>query len=120
MNNIMEAIVWLGFFAAIFLGWYFYLKARNRERMALIESGKDVSEIYAKRKIEFQFPWLKLGIIFTGFSFGLLTAFFLVEILIKELDLGYRIDEEPLIFGITFLFTAISIIIAYFADKPNK
>jgi len=116
----MEYIVWLGFFAAVFLAWYFYLQARNKERMALIESGKDVSEIYSKKEIKFRFPWLKIGIIFTGFSFGFLTAFFFVEILIKELDLGYRIQEEPLIFGITFLFTAISIIVAYFADKPKN
>ena len=59
----MEALVWLGFFAAVFLAWYFYLKARNKERMALIESGKDVSEIYSKQEIKFKFPWLKLGII---------------------------------------------------------
>jgi hypothetical protein len=26
----------MGFFASIFFGWYFYLQARNKERMALI------------------------------------------------------------------------------------
>jgi len=88
--------------------------------MALIERGIDVSEIYSKREIKFRFPWLKLGIIFTGFSFGLLVAFFLVEILIKRINLGYSIAEGPLIFGVTSLFTSISIIIAYFADKSKS
>ena len=116
----MFAFIWLGFFAAIFLGWYFYLKARNKERMALIESGKDVSEIYSKQEIKFKFPWLKLGIILTGFSFGMLVAFFVIEIVIKNLRLEYRIQEEPLVIGIVTLFTAISIIVAYFADKPKN
>ncbi|MEN8117333.1 MAG: hypothetical protein ABFS16_10160 [Bacteroidota bacterium] len=60
MEDVMKALVWLGFFAAVFLGWYFYLKARNKERMSLIESGKDVSEIYSKQEIKFRFHGLEL------------------------------------------------------------
>ena len=100
MHGFALAITWLGFFAAVFLAWYFYLKARNKERMALIESGKDVSEIYSKQEIKLRFPWLKLGIIGTGMAFGFLVAFFILEIGLKELQLGYRVDEEPLAFGI--------------------
>lgn len=51
----MLALIWLGFFASIFLGWYYFLQARNKERMALIERDKDVSEIYAKREVRFPF-----------------------------------------------------------------
>lgn len=120
MRNGYEMFVWLGFFAAVFFAWYFYIKARNKERMALIESGKDVSEIYSKQKIEFRFPWLKLGIIGTGFSFGLLVAFSIIEIMFDIWANGNRIAEEPFVFGITSLFTAISIIVAYFVDKPKK
>lgn len=110
--------VWLGFFAAVFFAWYFYLKARNKERMALIESGKDVSEIYSKQEIRFRFPWLKLGIILTGFSFGFLVAFFPVEIMLSKMNLV--IDKEPLAFGVVSIFTAISIIVAYYLDKPKN
>jgi len=120
MRNFDETLIWLGFFAAVFLAWYFYLKARNKERMALIESGKDVSEIYSKQEIKFRFPWLKLGIILTGFSLGLLSAFFLLEIGLNEAKLDYRVQKEPIMFGVIFLFTAISIIVAYFADKPKN
>ena len=116
----MIALIWLGFFAAVFLGWYFYLKARNNERMLLIEKGKDVSEIYVKREFKFRFPWLKLGVILTGFSFGWLVAFIFVEIVKEELRLDYSFHDEPLILGIIFLFTAISILVAYFVDKPKK
>ena len=116
----MIALIWLGFFAAVFLGWHFYLKARNKERMLLIEKGKDVSEIYSKREIKFRFPWLKLGIILTGFSFGWLVAFISVFIFMKEFLNGSYIKNEPLILGIIFLFTAVSILVAYFADKPKN
>ncbi|MCK4920726.1 MAG: hypothetical protein KAS71_06755, partial [Bacteroidales bacterium] len=59
LRYLFEALPWLGFFAAIVLAWYFYLKARNKERMALIEKGADVSEIYSKQEVTFRFPWLK-------------------------------------------------------------
>lgn len=120
MRNFDLTLIWLGFFAAIFLAWYFYLKARNKERMALIEGGKDVSEIYAKREIKFRFPWLKLGIITTGFSFGMLGAFFVVEVVFGQMMDMMRIEEGPVLFGVVSLCTAISIIIAYFVDKPKN
>lgn len=120
MRNFDITLVWLGLFAAIFFAWYYYLKARNKERMALIESGKDVSEIYSKQEIKFRFPWLKLGIIGTGFSFGLMIAFTFVEFILEAWADGRRIEEEPILFGVVSLFTALSIIIAYFVDKPRK
>ena len=43
MEEFSFALIWLGFFASIFFGWYFYLQARNKERMALIEKG-DISK----------------------------------------------------------------------------
>ena len=118
-EDILKALVWLGFFAAVFLGWYFYLKARNKERMALIESGKDVSEIYAKQEIKFRFPWLKLGIILTGGAFGFLISFLTMQAVYDSLFSSSYIDEGPYVFGVTLLFTAISIIVAYFIDKPK-
>lgn len=120
MHGIALAITWLGFFAAVFLAWYFYLKARNKERMALIESGKDVSEIYSKQEIKLRFPWLKLGIIGTGLSFGFLVAFFILEITVENLWPGRRIEKEPFVFGIIGIFTGLAIIIAYYADKRGR
>ncbi|MBN1820584.1 MAG: hypothetical protein JXR31_07265 [Prolixibacteraceae bacterium] len=117
MGNFSAALVWLGFFAAVFLGWYFYLKARNKERMALIERDKDVSEIYAKREIKFVFPWLKLGIILTGFSLGWISALFAIQLLLKSL---VKYNEEVWVLGIIFLFTSVSVLVAYFVDKPKK
>ncbi len=109
----------------VFLSWYVYLKTRNKERMALIERDKDVSELYARRKSDsgFQFPWLKVGIIATGFSIGWLVAWFLIlamENVLKDSFGNYSIQPEPIFMGIIFLFTSASILVAYFADKPKN
>lgn len=109
-------------FVSVSLGWYFYLKMRNKERMALIEKDKDVSEIFARPKTEFRFrfPWLKLGIITTGFSIGWMTAILILELGMKLSDGNYRIGPEPFVMGVIFLFTSVSILVAYFADKPKN
>ncbi len=109
-------------FVSISFGWYFYLKIRNKERMALIEKDKDVSEIYARPKTKsgFHFPWLKVGIITTGFSIGWMVAILILELGMKLPDGNYTIGPEPFILGILFLSTSVSILIAYFADKPKN
>lgn len=109
-------------FISVVWGWYFYLKIRNKERMALIEKDKDVSEIYARPKtsFSFRFPWLKIGIITTGFSIGWMTAVLILELGLKLPDGNYTIGAEPFILGILFLSTSVSILIAYFADKPKN
>ena len=107
---------------SVSLGWYFLLKMRNKERMALIEKDKDVSEIFSRPKTEFRFrfPWLKLGIITTGFSIGWMTAILILELGMKLSDGNYRIGPEPFVMGVIFLFTSVSILVAYFADKPKN
>ena len=106
----------------VFLSWYVYLKTRNKERMALIEKDKDVSEIFARRKTNFSFriPWLKLGIITTGFSIGWLVAILVQELINRQSDGGHSVDSGAVIMGVIFLFTSVSILVAYFADKPKN
>jgi hypothetical protein len=110
--------------ASLFVGWLIYVKTRNKERMALIEKDKDVSDIYAKRKVNLGFPWLKIGIIATGFSIGWLVALFLSQLIpVERTAEGYyrhTIDDGPLAFGIVFLFTSVSILVAYFVDRKNN
>lgn len=107
---------------SISLGWYFYLKIRNKERMALIEKDKDVSEIYAwpKTKSGFHFPWLKIGIITTGFSIGFIVVEIIMQVFFVNQDGQYTRGGDSIGIGILFLFTSVSILIAYFADKPKN
>ena len=109
-------------FVSVSWGWYFYLKIRNKERMALIEKDKDVSEIYSRPKTKsgYHFPWLKIGIITTGFSIGWIVALLVLELVLKQPEGNYRIAAEPFILGIIFLCTSVSILVAYFADKPKN
>jgi hypothetical protein len=109
-------------FISVSWGWYFYFKIRNKERMALIEKDKDVSEFYTRRKTDysFHFPWLKIGIISTGFSIGWLVAILIQELIIRQSDGSYSINSGAVIMGIIFLFTSVSILVAYFADKPKS
>ena len=114
---LFEALPWLGFFAAVLLAWYFYLKARNKERMALIEKGADVSDLYSKQEVTFRFPWLKIGIIITGISIGVSLTVLLMILNPNDKILG---DPGPLLLISGFLFGGIAMIIAHFADKPRK
>lgn len=58
MEDLSIALIWLGFFASIVLGLYFYFSARHKERMALIEKNANVSEIFKVREFQFHFPGL--------------------------------------------------------------
>ncbi len=118
MEDLMLALIWLGFFASIFLGWYYFLQARNKERMALIERDKDVSEIYAKREFHFRFPWLKLGMMVTGVGVGLSVAALIMlnpawEQMIHRTE-GLSIAASIILFG------GISMVIAHYLDKPKS
>ena len=118
MNGFSLALVWLGFFASIFLGWYYYLKARNKERMSLIERDKDVSEIYAKREFRFRFPWLKLGLLITGIAFG---GTLIVSLsAISEVSGIIEKTQGFAFFVALMLFGGISMIIAHYIDKPKN
>lgn len=108
------------FMMIIFAGWIIYLRTRNKERMALIERDKDVSGFYTRKKSNSSFPWLKIGVIATGFSIGWVIAVVISEAGLKRYDGSYFIKPEPVILGILFLFTSVSILVAYFVDKPKK
>jgi hypothetical protein len=49
-----------------------------------------------------------------------MVAILILELGIKHPDGTYMIAPEAFILGIIFLFTSVSIIVAYFADKPKN
>lgn len=61
----------------IFLAWYFSHRARHKEMLLMIEKGIDVQK--TKRDKASRFPWLKLGIVLLGTSFGLITIAILAK-----------------------------------------
>ena len=118
LRYLFAALPWLGFFTTIVLAWYFYLKARNKERLALIEKGTDISAIYSKQEVTFRFPWLKFGLLVTGISVGVILAFVLL-ILFPDKGIINNI-EGPLVIISGCLFGGIAMIISHFIGRPGK
>ncbi len=69
-------LISLSFFTMIVLSLYFYFKARNRERMALIDKGGDLSKFFKKSG---DHSILKFGMFLMGIAIGLLVAYLLTE-----------------------------------------
>jgi hypothetical protein len=121
MNEGMAIFVLIVIFmVTIFSGWLINHKTRSRERMTLIEKDKDFSDYYTRKKTSFSFPWLKIGVIATGFSIGWIIALVIAEVGLRKYDGSYFIQPEPVVLGILFLFTSVSILVAYFVDKPKN
>lgn len=117
MEDFSLALIWLGFFASIFFGWYYFIQARNRERLALIEKNADVSEIFRVRRGSFRFPWLRLGMIVVGVGLGLC-----LTLLVQQSS--HMIDGPGdmvgiLAVGFMMLFGGLGAVIAHFLDKPK-
>jgi hypothetical protein len=117
MEDLSITLVWLGFFASIFFGWYYYIQARNKERMALIEKNADVSEIFRVRRHTFRFPWLRLGMIVVGVGLGLCLTL-LVQQNSHMINGGGDL-VGILAVGFMMLFGGLGAVIAHFLDKPK-
>ena len=82
-----DILIPLGFFTAVVLSLYFYFRARNRERMAMIEKGKDL-DLSKMRFESVNRHWpLKLGLFLIGISLGLLIG----HILERNLDINEKV-----------------------------
>jgi hypothetical protein len=95
-------LISLAFFTMIVLSISFYFKARNRERMALIEKGADLSKFYKKPDGH---SLLKNGMFFIGLAVGLLVAYLLTVTTSMNGVVAY--------FSMVFLFGGLSLILYY-------
>lgn len=117
IRNITEMITWLGFYSAIFLAYYYYLRFRNKERILLIEKNVDLSEIY--KKSERQIPWYMIGFTLLGIGLGFVIAFIIAFFISQK----HGIEEEivVLIFvSASILFGALGIIIGHSIEQKKK
>lgn len=121
ISSILGTLTWISFFAAIILSYYFYLRYRNKERMALIEKGVDVSEIYKPREITFKFPWLRLALLLIGIGTGILFTYLFIAFISPNLTgPRHQFDQMVIIFSL-LIFGGVSIIIGnYLEGKRNK
>lgn len=117
MDDFAFYLAWLGFFASILLGWYFYLQARTKERMALIEKNVDLSEINKVRELGFRFSWLKLGMMLMGVGFGFcLSLYLMLKPELQNLNQGI---QELMVLGCMLFFGGLALVISHFIEKPK-
>ncbi|HDZ40102.1 MAG: hypothetical protein JRJ57_08210 [Deltaproteobacteria bacterium] len=109
---LFKALAWLGFFAAITVSWVFYVRARNKERMALIEKGVDAPDAFKEAK----FPWLKIGIVIIGLCLGV--ALVVLSFMFQPKLSGEFFLILMILSGL--FFGGIAMVIAHYVDRKGK
>ncbi len=98
---------------------YTFFTYRNKERLALIESGLDIE--YFRQKTQRQnIILLSFGLIFVGFAIGVLSGFFFEKYLLENYNpKDYRNYPQAYISMIT-LFMGLAMLISYFVNRKMK
>jgi H+/Cl- antiporter ClcA len=114
MDDIAPALMGLAIFATLFGIVYFYLSYRNKERMALIESGADADLFYAKKNKKKSTPFvLSIGLVSIGLAIGI-TLGFILEKFIQFLEHTGPHEEYPqAYFAMIFLFVGLALVKSY-------
>lgn len=118
ISLIIACIISVTAIAALFFAWYFYLQARNKERMELIDRGEKLEDIFRlqqKNRFKFMFPWLKVSVVILGMSISFLLIGLYFVILENE-------PGKAKGFYITFIIgicLGISCMINHFIKKRN-
>lgn len=104
-------IITLGLFAMFVLIVYFPNKARNSERMALIEKGVDVKDLYRKKEGN-KDAFFKFGVVVVGAAIGLLFGMILSK---------FNISPVVAYFAMILLFGGGAVLVAnYFVEKKKQ
>ena len=101
--DLLIPLIPISFFAAVVLSLYFYFRARNEERLAMIEKGKDVDVSKMKWGTNNKHWPLKTGLFFVGIAIGLLVGYLLET----KLD----IIEPVAYLSMIFLFGGLALVL---------
>lgn len=105
MDAITELFIPLGFFLAVFGIIYVYFRARNKERLALIEKGADASIFFSTEgKKGSKHVLLKIGLFLVGIAIGVVAGYLLSLTGMNE-HAGYV--------SMIFLFGGLGLIVYY-------
>lgn len=99
------------FILAIVFGFTYaviLLFVRKKERMALIEQGKDAPLMERPRP---NILALKFGLLFIGVAIGLLLGSLLVELT--------TLNDEAAYFSMVFLFGGIGLVVSHFLERKE-
>ena len=114
MNDIAPALMGIAIFATIFGIVYFYLSYRNKERLALIESGADADLFYSKKKKKSTTPFaLSIGLVSIGLSMGIALGFIIEKVVIEIENREGNHEYPQIYFAMIFLFVGIALVKSY-------
>ena len=114
MDDIAPALMGLAIFATIFGLVYFYLSYRNKERLALIESGADADLFYSKKKKKSTTPFaLSIGLVSIGLSIGIALGFIIEKVFIEIENREGNHEYPQIYFAMIFLFVGIALVKSY-------
>lgn len=119
IESIVFCIVAVAVVVALFLGWYFYQKARDKERIFLIGRGEKLSDILQAQKenrIRFVFPWLQLGIVTSSLS----VAFVIIAFIIRYIDNDEELFKGFLITSVIGICLSIALFIIHSISKKRR
>lgn len=105
---IFITIIAVVFIIVAFLTWVFIHRSKEKERLLLIEKDVDMSKLPESTSFSFRFPWLKIGIVITSTTIGMLIGVVIME------TIGINEGIVPMIM---FLFGGIGMIIAHYVDR---
>lgn len=112
-EGIIFAVLLIFFLIGLFLTWFFIHRARVKERLLLIEKGMNLSNFPKNEDVKVKLLWLKIGIVITCISIGLL-----ISALLTDNPYFRYMNDRSTIF--IFLFGGVGMILAYFTDKPKE
>ncbi len=98
---------------------YTFFTYRNKERLALIESGLDIE--YFRRTTQRQNSiLLSFGLILIGFAIGILSGFFFEKYLLENFNpKDYRNYPQAYLSMVTF-FIGLAMLMSYFINRKMK
>ena len=101
----------IGVFGSIFTGLYLFFTTRHKERMALIEQGKEASIFYSNKRMVANGA-LKFGLLAIGIGVGIVSGYILS---------AGGMQEEPAYFASMFIFGGLALMINFrITDKRNR
>jgi len=98
-------------FGTIILVVKYIVQARNKERMALIEKGVDLSEFYTKKK-DGENNILKFALLFIGIGLGLFLGFVLADFV--------SLPTVAVVISVTLLFGGISLLLYHWINNRKE
>lgn len=110
LESLLPIIAVLSTFGSISFFVYMHYTSRHRERMAMIQQGKDPMQYKIKLRKTESYRLLKVGILLASFGLGLVAGW--------ALELG-GMPSETAYFSMIFMFGGIGMIIYHLSQRKK-